>query len=70
MYVILVTMSVQLSDAVADPVFAGAVTASQLIVTLAGQVIAGLVVSCTVIVCKHAFEFPQLSTAVHVLDIV
>ena len=66
----MVTTSVQLSVAVAVPVFAGNVLASQFIVVFAGQVITGLVVSCTVIVCKHAFEFPQLSTEVHVLDIV
>ena len=45
-----VTTSVQLSVAVAVPVFAGAVLASQFIVLFVGQVITGLVVSCTVTV--------------------
>ncbi len=44
----LVTTSVQLSEAVATPFADGSVLASQLMVTLTGQVIAGLVVSCTV----------------------
>jgi hypothetical protein len=43
-----VTTSVQLSVAVAVPFAASAVLASQLMVTSTGQVIAGLVVSCTV----------------------
>jgi hypothetical protein len=63
----LVTTSVQLSVAVALPVFKGSVLASQLMVTLTGHVIAGLVVSCTVTVCVQLFELPQLSTAVHSL---
>ena len=41
----LVTISVQLSVAVAVPVFDGAVLTSQFMVLLTGQVITGLVVS-------------------------
>jgi hypothetical protein len=63
----LVTTSVQLSVAVTVPLAAAAVLASQLIVTFAGHVIAGLVVSCTVRVCVQLFELPQLSTAVQSL---
>ena len=63
-------MSVQLSVAVALPVFAGKLFASQFIVTSTGHVIAGLVVSCTVTTCVQLFELPQLSTAVHTLAIV
>jgi hypothetical protein len=66
----LVTMSVQLSVAVAMPVLVGAVLASQFTVTLTGHVIAGLVVSCTVTACWQLLLFPQLSTAVHILVIV
>ncbi len=62
---LLVTTSVQLSVAVATPFADGSVLASQLMVTLIGQVMAGLVVSCTVTICVQLFEFPQLSTAVH-----
>jgi hypothetical protein len=40
----------QLSVAVAVPVLAGSVEASQLIVKLKGQMITGAVISCTVIV--------------------
>jgi hypothetical protein len=44
----------QLSVAVAVPVPVGVLSASQLIVILVGQVITGLVISCTVIVCVHS----------------
>jgi hypothetical protein len=63
----LVTTSVQLSVAVANPVFVVAVLASQLMVTLLGQLITGLVVSCMIMVCAHALELVQESTAVQVL---
>ncbi len=66
-YVIFVTTSVQLSMAVAEPVFDGLVLASQLIVLLVGHVIVGLVVSWTVMVCSQLFELPQESTAVQIL---
>jgi hypothetical protein len=62
-----VTTSVQLSVAVAVPLAAAVVLASQLIVTSTGHVIAGLVVSCTNMVCLQLFELPQLSTAVQSL---
>ena len=65
-----VTTSVQLSVAVAVPVLAGNVLASQLIVLFAGQLIIGRVVSCIVIVCTQVFEFVHESTDVHVLLIV
>ena len=67
---IFVTTSVQLSVAVAVPVFAGNVLASQLIVLFEGQLITGRVVSWTVIVCMQVFEFVQESTDIHVLLIV
>jgi len=44
----------QLSVAVAVPVLAGSDEASQLIVMSAGQVITGLVTSCTVMVWIHS----------------
>ena len=44
----------QLSVAVAVPVPAGVLSSSQFIVTLAGHVITGFVISCTVIVCVHS----------------
>ena len=44
----------QLSVAVAVPVFAGNVEASQLMVLSDGHVITGLVTSCTVMVCVHS----------------
>ena len=65
-----VTTSVQLSVAVAVPVFAGNTLASQFIVLFAGQLITGRVVSCTVIVCTQLFEFVHESTAAQVLLIV
>ena len=60
----------QLSVAVAVPVLAGSDEASQLIVTSAGQVITGLVTSCTVIICMHSLKLPATSVALHVLVIV
>ena len=44
----------QLSVAVAVPVPAGVLSSSQSIVTAAGQVITGAVISCTVIICVHS----------------
>jgi hypothetical protein len=64
----MVTRSVQLSTAVADPVLDGAVSDSQFKVIFAGHVINGFVESLTVINCIQLLEFPQLSVAVHVLD--
>ena len=52
--IVMLPAGVQLSVAVAVPVPAGVLSASQLIVTFAGQVITGLVISCTVIVCTHS----------------
>jgi hypothetical protein len=60
---------VQISVAVAVPVLAGSVEASQLIVKLKGQVITGAVISCTVIVWMHSLKFPVTSVALHVLVI-
>jgi hypothetical protein len=61
---------VQISVAVADPVPVGVLSASQLILTFAGQVITGAVISCTVIVWMHSLKFPVTSVALHVLVIV
>ena len=60
----------QLSVAVADPVFAGALDASQLIVILAGQVITGAVTSWTVMIWEPEVALPATSVAVKVLVIV
>jgi len=60
----------QLSVAVAVPVLAGSDEASQLIVMSAGQVITGLVISCTVMVWIHSLKLPATSVALHVLVIV
>ena len=61
---------VQLSVAVAIPVPAGVLSASQCIVTFGGHIITGLVISCTLIVCIHSLKLPEISVACHVLDIV
>ena len=58
---------VQISVAVAAPVPVGVLSDSQLIVTSAGQVITGLVISCTVIVCTQLLKLPATSVALHVL---
>jgi hypothetical protein len=67
---VMVALGSQLSVAVAEPVFAGAVLAVQRTVMLAGHVIAGAVLSSTKIVCVHAAVFPQSSVASHVLEMV
>ena len=59
-----------MSEAVAEPVLAGAVLSVHSIVVLAGQVSDGGVLSSTVTVCKHVLLFPQASVAVHVLVMV
>ena len=56
----------QLSVAVATPVAAGALSASQSIVVSAGQNITGAESSTIEIVCAHEVEFPQASVAVQV----
>ena len=60
---------VHISVAVAVPVFAGSVDASQLTVTSIGQVITGAVTSCTVIVWVHSLKLPATSVALQVLVI-
>ncbi len=60
----------QLSVAVALPVLAGIVLAVHAIVMLLGHVIAGAVLSSTVMVCTHVLVLPQSSVAVHVRVIV
>ena len=60
----------QLSVAVAEPVFAGKVLAEHWIVTFAGHVIAGGVLSSTKMICAHVLTFPQSSVALHVRVIV
>jgi hypothetical protein len=62
-----VSVTSHASVAVADPVFAGRVLASQDMVTSGGHVIDGESVSCIVINCVHELEFPQSSIAVNVL---
>ena len=52
------------SDAVAAPVLAGSVEASHSMVVSAGQVIGGVVVSCTVINCVQTSVLPAPSAAV------
>ena len=51
--------ALQLSVAVAVPVFAGSVLAVHSIVTLAGHVIAGAWLSSNEMVCVHVLELPQ-----------
>ena len=48
------------------PVLLGSVEAEQSMLASAGQVMAGPVVSVTVIVCTQLEELPQPSVAVHV----
>ena len=59
----------QLSVAVAVPVLEGKVFAVQEIVTFAGQVIPGPVLSTTIIFWMHVLLLPQSSVPVHVLNI-
>ena len=68
--IVIFPTGVQISVAVAVPVLAGSVEASQLIVISAGQVITGLVISCTVITWGHSLKLPATSVALHVLVIV
>ena len=67
---VIVGVPSQLSVAVAVPVEPGAVLSLQLIVTFAGQVMAGAVLSSTNIVCVQVLIFPQSSVAFHVLVMV
>ena len=57
----------QLSVAVALPVFAGRVFAVHAMVTFIGQVIAGARISWTLIVWIQVFILPHASVAFHVL---
>jgi hypothetical protein len=66
---VIVGITSQLSDALADPVFAGSVEAVHSIVTLIGQVITGGVLSSTVITCTQVLKLPQSSVAFQVLEI-
>jgi hypothetical protein len=71
LYVIAIfATGVHISVAVAVPVPAGVLSASQLIVIFVGQVITGLVTSCTVIVWIHSLKFPVTSVARQVLVMV
>jgi hypothetical protein len=54
------------SVAVALPVAAGLVSPLHSIVTSAGRVRTGAVVSCTVMTCEALAELPHASVAVHV----
>lgn len=56
----------QLSVAVAEPVLAGRVLAVHCIVILAGQVMAGAVLSSITMDCAHVLELPQASVALQV----
>ena len=67
--VILLTISMQLSVAVAIPVLEKMPLATQFKVLLGGQVITGLEVSFTTMDCKQEFELLHESTAVQVLVI-
>jgi len=60
----------QASVAVAVPVLAGSVMASQSIVTSSGQLIIGGVLSSTKMVCTQLLELPQSSAATQVRVIV
>jgi len=60
----------QLSVAVAVPVFGGKLLTEQLIVTLTGHVIVGAWLSSTTMVCVQVFVLPQSSVASHVRVIV
>ena len=60
----------QASVAVAVPVLAGTVRASQSIVTFGGQLMIGGVLSSTKMVCTQLLELPQSSAATHVRVIV
>ena len=59
----------QPSVALAIPVLSGDVESVHSMVTSAGQVISGAVISCTKIVALQVDELPQVSVAVHVLVI-
>ena len=59
-----------MSEAVADPVFAGKVLAVHWIVTFCGQVIEGATLSSTTMVWIQVLELPQSSVALHVREIV
>jgi hypothetical protein len=66
---VIVGVASQLSVAVAVPVAAGSVLSVHVIVTLDGQVSAGVVLSSTVISCTQVDVFPQSSVAVQVRSI-
>jgi hypothetical protein len=68
--IVMLPTGVQLSVAVAVPVPAGVLSPSQLIVIFKGQVITGLVTSCTVMCCTHSLKLDASSVALHVLVIV
>jgi hypothetical protein len=63
---VIVGVPVQLSVAVAVPVFPGKVLSVQFIVTFGGHVIAGAILSSTDIICKQVLELPQSSVATQV----
>ena len=63
----MIDTELQLSVAVAVPVFDGSVLAEQAMVTLIGQVIAGARISWIVIVWVQVFILPHASVAFQVL---
>jgi hypothetical protein len=67
---VMVGVASQLSDAVAEPVFAGKVLAVQRMVTFGGQDMVGAMLSSTTIVCTQELVLPQSSLAVQVRVIV
>lgn len=67
---VIVGEPVQLSVAVAVPVFAGKELAEHWIVTFGGQVIDGAALSSTKIIWLHVLEFPQASVDFQVRVIV
>ena len=60
----------QLSVAVAEPVFAGKVLAVHSMVRLAGQLMTGATLSSIKMICAHVLKFPQSSVALQVRVIV
>ena len=63
---LVISTSLQLSVALAEPVASGSVEAVQSRVALGGQVMVGAVLSLTVIVCTQLAALPQPSVAVQV----
>jgi hypothetical protein len=58
-----VTMPLQLSVVVTDPMLTAGIDAVHGTVTVAGQVMVGATLSFTVIICEHVAVLPQASVA-------